>query len=74
TLDLWIDEPNLETEAIPLTENIVLKISEEGKAIGLEIISFSNLSNEDIEAIPQELRNALMEVMKKLTSKVLKIR
>jgi hypothetical protein len=39
TLDLWIDEPNLETEAIP-----------------------------------QELRNALMEVMKKLTSKVLKIR
>jgi len=53
TLDLWIDEPNLETEAIPLTENIVLKISEEGKAIGLEIISFSNLSNEDSRQFPR---------------------
>lgn len=66
TLDLWIDDPGEEVEADPLGDNIIVKLDGNGKPIGLEVISLEKLNSGELEKLPNELRVALRDTLRKL--------
>ena len=69
TLDLWLDNPNKEEIAEPLTDNIILKLDNKGNTIGLEILSLQKLNHNDLAQLPPLLRKALQQTLRKLTTK-----
>jgi len=69
TLDLWIDDPEKEREAVPIGDNVVVKLDDRGRPIGVEILSLEKLGTDDAEKLPEELRIALLDTLKKLATK-----
>lgn len=74
TLDLWLDEPSQESYAQPLGDNITIKIAKNGAIIGAEIISLSKLTEEDLKAMPPNIRKALKTTLQKIAKKALEIK
>ncbi|BES81107.1 DUF2283 domain-containing protein [Pyrodictium abyssi] len=66
TLDLWIDDPEKEALAEPYGDNVVVKLDEEGRPIGLEIISLHKLHPRDLDALPPQLRSALYKALERI--------
>ncbi|MCP8309073.1 MAG: DUF2283 domain-containing protein [archaeon] len=67
SLDLWIGNPEHEKYSNPLTDNIVIKYSEKGEVIGLEILEFSKLTRKDLGKLSSDVRKVLIETIAKLT-------
>jgi len=71
TLDLWLDDPEGEALSEPLNENVVAKLNEKNDIIGVEVISLSRLTEEDIGSMPTEIRKVLISALKKIAAKAL---
>jgi len=67
TLDLWIDDSEKEREAVPIGDNVIVKLDEQGRPIGVEILSLEKLGIDDVKKLPEELRKALLDALKKLS-------
>ena len=61
TLDIWLGDPSSETEAEPITENLVSKRNRSGAIIGFEIITLGKLNTEDMRKMPASARALLKE-------------
>jgi len=66
TLDLWIDDPEREALAEPYSDNVMIKLDEKGRPIGLEIISLHQLHPRDLDALPPQLRSALHRALERI--------
>ena len=67
TLDIWLGDPLTETEAEPLTENLVSKRNRRGEIIGFEIITLGKLNSEDMRKMPANARALLKESANRLS-------
>jgi uncharacterized protein YuzE len=67
TLDIWLGDPSSETDAEPLTENLVSKRNRRGAIIGFEIITLGKLNSEDMRKMPKEARVLLKESANRLS-------
>ncbi len=67
TLDIWLADPSSETEAEPITENLVGKRNRRGEIIGFEIISLGKLNSQDMRKMPAEVRVLLKESAHRLS-------
>jgi uncharacterized protein YuzE len=67
TLDIWLGDPSSETEAEPITENLVGKRNHHGETIGFEIITLGKLNSEDMRKMPEEARALLEESANRLS-------
>jgi uncharacterized protein YuzE len=61
TLDIWLGDPSSETDAEPLTENLVSKRNRSGAIIGFEIITLGKLNGKDMRKMPAKARALLKE-------------
>ncbi len=61
TLDIWLGDSSSETEAEPITENLVGKRNRRGEIIGFEIIALGKLNSEDMRKMPASARALLKE-------------
>lgn len=68
TLDIWLDEPDKESESKEVGDGIVAKLDKHGKIIGVEIISASKMSREHLANLPDGMRSILMDSMEKLAT------
>ncbi|MGQ9469447.1 MAG: DUF2283 domain-containing protein [Nitrososphaerales archaeon] len=66
SLDLWIGNPEHEKYSNPLTDNIVIKYSDKGEVIGLEILELSKLTQEDLGKLSSDVRKVLIETIANL--------
>ena len=71
TLDLWLDDPEGEALSEPLNENVVVKLNEKNDIIGVEVISLSRLTEDDIGSMPTGIREVLVSALKKIAAKAL---
>jgi len=67
SLDLWIGNPEHEKYSNPLTDNIVIKYSERGEVIGLEILELSKFTRKDLGKLSLDVGKVLIETIAKLT-------
>ncbi len=67
TLDIWLGDSSTETEAEPITENLVSKRNRRGEIIGFEIITLGKLNSEDMRKMPANARAWLKESANRLT-------
>ena len=67
TLDIWLGDPSGETEAEPITENLVGKRNRHGEVIGFEIIALRRLNSEDMRKLPEAARALLKESAARLS-------
>lgn len=67
TLDVWLGDPSSETDAEPMTENLVSKRNSRGEIIGFEIIALSKLNNEDMRKMPKDAIALLKESANRLS-------
>lgn len=67
TLDIWLGDPSSETEAEPLTDNLVSKRNGRGAIIGFEIITLGKLNSEDMRKMPSTARALLKESANRLS-------
>jgi uncharacterized protein YuzE len=68
TLDIWLDDPDREAESEEVGDGVVAKLDGDGKIIGVEIISASKTSVEQLADLPEDIRNILNDSMKKLAT------
>lgn len=64
TLDLWIDDPGKEREAVPIGDDMAVKLDDQGRPIGVEILPLEKLSTDDVKKLPEELHTALLDTLK----------
>lgn len=69
TLDLWLGDPESEAVSEPLNDNVVVKLDKKNCVVGVEVISLSRLSQDDVESMPVEIREAFMLALKKIAAK-----
>ncbi len=68
TLDIWVDEPVLEVESTAITDNIILKYSRDRRVIGVEILSLNKLCRKELDQIPIEIRDVIVDILKRFKS------
>lgn len=66
TLDIWLDEPDRESESEEVADGVIAKLDKDGKIIGVEIISASKTSREQLANLPENIRSILMDSIEKL--------
>jgi uncharacterized protein YuzE len=67
TLDIWLGDPSSESEAEPITENLVGKRNRRGEIIGFEIIALGKLNSDDMKKMPTNARALLKESANRLS-------
>jgi uncharacterized protein YuzE len=65
TLDIWLDEPDRESESEEVGDGVIAKLDKRGKIIGVEIISASKTSRGQLANLPEDIRSILMDSMEK---------
>lgn len=68
TLDIWLDEPDKESESEEVGDGVIAKLDKSGKIIGVEIISASKTNREQFANLPKDIRNILMDSMGKFAT------
>jgi len=68
TLDIWLAEPDRESESEEVGDGVIAKLDKHGKIIGVEIISASKTSREQLANLPENIRNILRDSMGKLAA------
>ena len=68
TLDIWLEDPDRESVSEEVADGVIAKLDKQGKIIGVEIISASKTSREQLTNLPENIRSILMDSMKKLAA------
>lgn len=68
TLDIWLDEPDRESESEEVGDGVIAKLDMHGEIIGVEIISASKTSREQLANLPENIRSILIDSMEKLAT------
>lgn len=68
TLDLWFEEPEKVVESEEVGDGVIKKMDRDGRIIGVEIVSLSKTSREELANLPEDVRSALLDSMKKLAT------
>ncbi len=66
TLDIWFDDPGLEAESEAVTDNLILKLSGEGRVIGVEVLDVGGVSEEDVSRLPRSVRESLGQALREI--------
>ena len=68
TLDIWLDEPDRETESEEIGDGVIAKLDKHRKIIGVEIVSASKTTREQLVNLPEDIRKVLIDSMEKLAT------
>jgi len=68
TLDIWLDEPDRERDSKEVGDGVIAKLDNDGEIIGVEIITASKTSRDQLANLPESIRSILMDSTKKLAT------
>jgi len=68
TSDVWFGEREEAAESAEVGEGVVVKLDKDGGIIGVEIISLSKTGREELANLPVDIRQALVESIRKLAA------
>ncbi len=68
TLDVWFGDQEKEAESEEVGDGVIAKLDEQGKIIGIELISATRTKREELSNLPPDIRGILSDAMKKLAA------
>jgi len=68
TLDIWLDEPDRESESEEVGDGVIAKLDRQRKIIGVEIVSASKTSREQLANLPEDIRSILIDSIEKMAT------
>lgn len=65
TLDVWFGDVDTVVESVEVGDGIISKLGKNGEVIGVEIVGLSKTRKEDLAGLASDVRNTLLEAIKK---------
>jgi len=65
TLDVWFGDVGTVVESVEVGDGIISKLGKNGEVIGVEIVGLSKTRKEDLAGLASDVRNTLLEAIKK---------
>ncbi|MGA2876225.1 MAG: DUF2283 domain-containing protein [Nitrososphaerales archaeon] len=65
TLDVWFGDVGTVVESVEVGDGIISKLGKNGEVIGVEIVGLSKTRREDLAGLASDVRNTLLEAIKK---------
>lgn len=67
TLDVWFGDIDSVVESAEVGDGIISKLGKNGQVVGVEIVGLSKTTREDLAGLPSDVRNTLLQAIKKLS-------